>query len=109
MAQEYIELKNDEEYGKIAVNKSVFQAISEISIKDVENARIIPTTRFSKPIGIKIQQNELTITADVKVKYGINVNATCELVQNKIYENIAYMTGYKPTDITVNVIGFITD
>ncbi|MBR2830676.1 MAG: Asp23/Gls24 family envelope stress response protein, partial [Solobacterium sp.] len=48
----------------------------------------------------------LNIIVDINVKYGANVNATCELVQNKIYENVAFMTGYKPNDVTVNVLGF---
>ena len=49
---------------------------------------------------------KLNIIVDINVKYGANVNATCELVQNKIYENVAFMTGYKPNDVTVNVLGF---
>ena len=40
------------------------------------------------------------------MKYGANVNATAELLQNKIYENILFMTGYKASDVTVNVTGF---
>ena len=38
--------------------------------------------------------------------YGVNVNATCEKVQNRIYENVAFMTGFKPNEVTVNVTGF---
>jgi hypothetical protein len=53
-----------------------------------------------------VDANQLHITADIKVKYGSNVAATCELVQNKIYENIVFMTGFKPADVTVNVIDF---
>ena len=37
---------------------------------------------------------------------GANVKATCELVQNKIYENIEFMTGFKAADVTVNVVDF---
>lgn len=106
MAQDYIVLNNRKESGMIAINKSVFQSISEISIDDVENASKIASTAFSKPIQIKIIKNKLHILADIKVKYGANVNATCELVQNKIYENVEFMTGYKPSEVTVNVIGF---
>ena len=61
---------------------------------------------FARPIQIKIEDNKLNITADVKVKYGVNVSATCEKIQNRIYENISYMTGFKPNEVTVNVTGF---
>ncbi|MCI5723672.1 MAG: Asp23/Gls24 family envelope stress response protein [Erysipelotrichaceae bacterium] len=106
MAQDYVVLKEKNENGVIAINKNVFKSISEISIDDIENAIRIPSARFTKPLAVKIENNQLHITADIKVKYGSNVSATCELVQNRIYENIVFMTGFKPADVTVNVIDF---
>ena len=107
MAQDYVILNSDSnENGMIAINKSVFQSITEISIDDVDNASRIETTKWSKPISIRIIENKLHISADVKVKYGANVNTTCELVQNKIYENVLFMTGFKASEVAVNVIGF---
>ncbi|MCR5230143.1 MAG: Asp23/Gls24 family envelope stress response protein [Solobacterium sp.] len=106
MAQDYVVVKNTGvNNGRIAINKSVFQAISEITIKDIENVKAAEG-KFAKPVTLKIDDNKLMIEADIKVAYGANVNATCGLVQSKIYENIVFMTGYKPAEITVNVIGF---
>ncbi len=107
MAQDYIilhEEKNNDN-GIIAINKSVFQSIAEISVSDIENA-YTSIGKFNKPIQVKIVKNKLEVTADIKVRYGANVNTTCELVQNKIYENILFMTGYKVNDVKVNVEGF---
>jgi uncharacterized alkaline shock family protein YloU len=106
MAQDYVVLNEQNDYGMIAVNKSVFQAIAEISVDDIENAVRVPESRFVKPLQLKIEKNKLHITADIKLKYGANVNATSELVQNKIYENILFMTGFKASEVTVNVTGF---
>ena len=106
MAQDYIVLDKKSDQGMIAINKSVFESIAEISISDIENALPIKGTRFSKPVNIKIDHGSLMITADIRVKYGANVNATAELLQNKIYENILFMTGFKADEITVNVEGF---
>lgn len=107
MAQDYVVLnKETAENGMIAINKSVFESIAEISIEDVDNAIRVEPTKWSKPVTVKIIDNRLHVYADVKVRYGANVNATCELVQNKIYENIVFMTGYHPSDVTVNVTGF---
>ncbi len=106
MAQDYVVLNEDNGNGMIAINKSVFKAISELSIDDIENSVRIPDTRFSKPLNVKIENNKLYITADIRIRYGANVEATCELVQNKIYENLLLMTGFKASDVTVNVTGF---
>ena len=103
MAQDYVVLNEKNENGLIAINKTVFKSIAEISIDDIENAIRVPQARFTKPLTVKVDDNQLHITADIKVKYGA---ATCELVQNKIYENIVFMTGFKPADVTVNVIDF---
>ena len=105
MAQDYVKL-NDDGNGLIAMNKSVFESIASISIDEIENAVKLTETRFSSPLTVKIEKNKLYVTTDIKVRYGANVNATCELVQNKIYENILYMTGFKVSEVTVNVKGF---
>ena len=60
----------------------------------------------NKPVTVKIEKGQLYVSVDVKVKYGANVNATAELLQNKIYENILFMTGFKASDVAVNVEGF---
>lgn len=106
MAQDYVKLDNDQEYGMIAINKSVFESIAEISVDEIENAVKISSSRFNKPINVRIDKGQLSITAEIKVKYGASVDATAELLQNKIYENILFMTGYKAADVTVNVDGF---
>jgi uncharacterized alkaline shock family protein YloU len=106
MAQDYVVLNEEQDGGMIAINKSVFRSIAEISIDDIENAVKVPEARFTSPLTVKIVENKLHIAADIKVKYGANVAATCELVQNKIYENILFMTGFKASDVTINVVGF---
>ena len=106
MAQDYVILNDETENGMIAVNKSVFKAIAEISIDEIEDALKVPNSRFTKPLDIRIENNRLNISADVRLKYGANVEQTCELVQNRIYENILFMTGFKPSNVTVNVSGF---
>ena len=106
MAQDYVVLNETDEMGVVAMNKAVFKSIAEISINEIENAVRIPETTFTKPLSVKIEENKLHITAFIKLKYGANVKATCELVQNKIYENIEFMTGFKAADVTVNVVDF---
>lgn len=106
MAQDYVVIEKNEENGLIAINKSVFESIAQISIDDVENAIALKQGRFTKPVSVKIEKGQLYVTADIKVKYGANVNATAELLQNKIYENILFMTGFKASDVAINIEGF---
>lgn len=106
MAQDYVVIEKNEENGMIAINKSVFESIANISIDDIENVVAIKQGRFNKPVTVKIEKGQLYVNVDVKVKYGANVNATAELLQNKIYENILFMTGFKASDVAVNVEGF---
>ena len=40
MAQDYVVLNEKQDNGIIAINKSVFRSIAEISIDDIENAVI---------------------------------------------------------------------
>ncbi len=105
MAIDYVVLNEKSENGLMAINKSVFESIVDISMKDIEDVKV-SLNPFVRPIQIKIEDNKLNVTADVKVKYGVNVSATCEKIQNRIYENISYMTGFKPNEVTVNVTGF---
>jgi uncharacterized alkaline shock family protein YloU len=104
---DYVVLKEDSASGMIAINKSVFQVIAEITLRDIENIVIPSGSSFQrKPVNVKIENNQLKVEADVRVNYGANVTDACGLAQSKIYENITFMTGYKPADVRVNVIGF---
>lgn len=104
MSKEYILIKEKSDSGIIALNKSVFESIVDISQDEIEGLKKIPSTRFSKPISIKIIKNKLHVSVDINLKYGENVNTVSKLLQKKIYDNIALMTEFKPSKITINVI-----
>lgn len=104
---DYVVLNENSNYGKIAIHKAVFQSIVQQSLKDIENGSLMEKETFNKkPITVTMNGNELNVEVCLKVKYGASVNATSSMVQNKVYESIALMTGIKPKDITVNVVGF---
>ncbi len=103
---EYIIVERNNELGRIAINKSVISSIVELSINDVENAIAIPNTRLKKSTIVKTENGKLSIAIEINLKFGANVSATCELVQNKVYENIKFMTGLIASDIMVTVANF---
>ena len=108
LAQEYIQIKEkDEGTGLIALSKGVFETIAQISVDDVDQAYAIEPTTLKKPIQCKIANNRLNVMAEIKVKYGANVNAVCEALQERIYQNILQMTSLKCNLVDVKVVGFL--
>ena len=108
MAQEYIALKEKNSNGVIALSKSTFQTIAKIVVEEDENLKLADGSGpFKYPLSCKIQNDQLIISMDVKVKYNVNVQDSCTKVQSKIFENIEHMTGYKPDMVDIRVTGFI--
>ena len=105
MAQDYVVLKNRSENGMIAINKQVIHSIARLSLRDIDNAEPADGT-LTNAVQVKIEKNRLWINTDIHVLYGANVNATCELVQRTIYDNVLFMTGLKPYNVSVSVEGF---
>lgn len=108
MAQEYILIKEkEEETGLIALTKGVFETISQISIEEEENVSLVDNTALKKSIQCKITGNKLNVAVEIKVKYGANVNESCEKLQERIASNIYQMTNLKCNLVDVKVVGFI--
>ncbi len=107
MAQEYILIKEkNEEVGLIALQKAVFETISQISVDEDDSVVLLDSSVLKKSIQCKIVENHLNVSVDVKVKYGANVNQVCELLQERIATNIYQMTNLKCNLIDVKVAGF---
>ena len=99
-------MKNSDENGKVALNKNVFGSIVQISMDDVEGLLKEEDNRFHNPITVKIEDNKLMISVEVKVQYGSKVNQICENLQHKVYDNILLMTNIKCSQIEIKVTGF---
>ncbi len=106
MAQEYIMLQEENESGKIALSKSVFELITDITIKELDTIVKVPSSKFSQSIQCKIEKNHLSISVNVRIKYGSNVNGECETLQHRIHQNILQMTSLDCGNININVNGF---
>lgn len=106
--QDYVVLKKKDEFGMIALNKSVFQSIAKIVLDDERNVALADTSNpFKNALKCKIDESGLKLEVLVKVRTNVNVNETCSQLQNKIYENIKHMCEYAPDSINVKVAGFL--
>ena len=103
MTEEYVLLKDSNEIVKIALNKSVFSSIVNISLDEIEG---VVKPEKDDHIEIKVIKNRLEITVGVIVKNDSNVKTVCENLQKKIFDNILDMTNIKAKTITVDVLGF---
>ena len=103
MAQEFVLCENQSDLGIIALNKSVFETIAYITLKEMDSVSLDSKKNVAD---CKIKDNKLLLSLDVKLKFGTNVNAETKVMQERIYYNILNMTNFKCDAIDVNVVGF---
>ncbi|NLA79041.1 MAG: Asp23/Gls24 family envelope stress response protein [Erysipelothrix sp.] len=106
MANEYIRLKQHDELGIIAITKHAFELITIYTIEDDEDVEIV-TSKFTRPVNVRINNNKLYVTVDVAVQYGKNVNAVIERLQERIVQSIQDMTEYQSSTVNINVTGVV--
>lgn len=107
MAQEYILVKESNEFGHIGISKKVFESIASIEIGELTGNMLPDSTRFKNAVNCKITKDQLILTVDVRLDYNLNVNEECAKLQNKIFQSVKYMTGYSVDVIDIKVTGFI--
>lgn len=108
MAKDFIELPSKDDLGTVTLYKGVFSTIAANVIEEVENVKLVETTKpFKNGITTRIDQNKLFLNIPVKIVYTANVTDVCASLQNKVFESISYMTDYKPENIQIDVVGFI--
>ena len=108
MAIEYIIIPaNKKDNGIIALSKHVLESIAGYAVEEEEGCYLTQKTTFRRPVFCKVVDNRLTVSIDVKLEYGLNINATCEMIQNKVAQIVQQMTDIKCDNIKVNVVGFV--
>ena len=96
---------SDNENGIIVLKKNVFTSIAFISTPE-EDGVLLEKSTFKKSVSCKIEGDKITVSIDIKIRYGQNVQKTCTNVQSRIYKAILDMTDIKCDVVDVNVIGF---
>lgn len=103
----YIVSKNrNRETGIIGLSTAVFESIASSCINEIANIDVAPSGTFQKSVVCKVVNKKIVLTLNVVLATGTNINDICTMVKEKIYNEIAYMTGFKDTVINMNVVGF---
>lgn len=104
MAQEYVLCDKQSDLGVIALNKTVFETIAYISLDEFDCVNKDP--KVKKCVSTSVKENKLCISMDVKLKMGSNVTQVSHQIQEKVFQNVFEMTGFKCETIDVVVKSF---
>ena len=110
-----IQLENNR--GEIIIADEVIAVITGLAAMEVEGVASLAgnaTRELISKIGIKtlskgvkvdVLQDVVTIDAALNLKYGFNIKAVSEKVQEKVKAAVENMTGLKVADVNIRVAG----
>ncbi len=101
--QEYILCEPQNDLGIIALSKESFETIAAIAISENNEVVVNKSKRY---VTCKIIEGKLDIEAEIKFKYGSDVNSITQKLQEKIYQAVIDMTGFKTNKIDIKIVGF---
>ena len=116
VSNEYtIQLENNR--GEIIIADEVIAVITGLAAMEVDGVASLAgnaTRELISKIGIKtlskgvkvdVLENVVTIDAALNLKYGFNIKAVSEKVQEKVKVAVENMTGLKVADVNIRVAG----
>lgn len=97
------------EYGQVKISADVIASIVAIAVEETEGFKMVKTLVdkvTSKNQSVKVSFNEsenLILTVNVNVEYGLKIHEEVPKVQDNIISNLEIMTGLKVDEININV------
>ena len=104
---DYITLKSSNENGNFSLNPKVFAEITEYSVPRIENCYL--AKKVHDAVNVEYKNEELVITADIKIKKGVNIPKTVKALQERIHLNIEQTTDITPKEVNIRVVGYVVD
>ncbi len=107
---QHILFKSKTNLGEIGIGIQVFEKISEIALNDLQVSKNIkPKQTFfgygKSPISVTANDDNVKITVEVNIKYGVNITKTCKEIQERIESLIFQLTDIKDITVDVKVMG----
>ncbi len=106
-------LTNDKK-GEIKVSSEVISVISGMAVKEIEGvasliedpeSTVYSKKMLSRGISVEIKNEEMTVTLNVIVKYGYQINEVAREVQLKVKDALENMLGFHIKSVNVIVAG----
>ena len=105
------------ENGQVKISGEVISSIVTIAVDTTEgfmlaNENFVNKVLLKHDKAVKVFMNEndkVSVTVNVCVKYGLNINKESEKLQQNILENLEIMTSLDIAEINVNVVSLIKE
>lgn len=113
MTKEYYEITKKTNLGHANICTQVFEAIAYGSMTKIDGAWVNLPSGFPKtgkhPISARLVDEEsISLSVEVIIKYGLNINSITHQIQEKIKDNIKQMTNIAKckVDVVIKSIEF---
>lgn len=100
--------------GELKISKDVIAAIAKVAALEAKGVDslaqlpvqgLIPRRLAPKSIDISINDDFVTVTVALNLKFGANITEVCQTVQNAVKDNVQTMTGMAVLKVNVLVAG----
>lgn len=93
------------ENGKTKIASDVILIIADLAISETNASDMIARKAKGKSLNVAYDGDDLVISVDLSVKYGVKIPQVSEEIQKKVKTSVENMTGLKVKEVNVNVIG----
>ena len=93
------------ENGTIKIASDVILIIADLAISETNASDMIARKAKGKSLNVAYDGDDLVISVDLSVKYGVKIPQVSEEIQKKVETSVENMTGLKVKEVNVNVIG----
>lgn len=103
--------------GDVQISNDVISSIVAIAVEEKDNFVLAQENFLSKMFQknekvIKVDSNEndeIAITVNVCIKYGVNIEEECKKLQSHIAENVEIMTSLNIAEVNLYVVSIIKE
>lgn len=74
--------------------------------KTDEFASLLRREKLSKGISVEYKEDKLNIDLHIIVDYGVNINAICDSIKNRVTYQVNLITGIEVNNVDIYVDGF---
>lgn len=111
------EIINELNSGSVHITKDVIASIAEVEASKIKGVSVaganvverISNMNLNKAVDVIMDEENVFITINIVVEYGIDIIEACENIQNKIKETIETMTGLNVIEVNVLVSNVIVN
>lgn len=117
MRDSEVRFNTDDGFGTAIISESAIKKIAAIALNDIQGVSLLNENKniakiqelisknhqTTKGIHIKIDGNDLRVSINVMVEYGVEIPVLIQTVQEKIKASIENMTGLNVISVNVRV------